>query len=322
MPTAGQANVTNITTAFDGVNLVDQGTIPLSSTAGQFIADRLEADTGVRPTLTPEESENFTVGTGFTIGGIDVTIDYFHIDVEDRIAISDQQDFLGELLEFAGEEGVVIPPGSNTSQVLNLLDAAGELNAADFEGFEDLTSFGFFTNSFATTTQGIDVVATYDFEIMGGNSSLALAANWTDTEVTDTGEDTAAPLSPGRRKVLEDGLPHVRGSLTLNHEQGPWNGLARVNYFGEFFECHLDAYNAVAPDGCDLPYNGDAQVTVDLELGFNITEQTQIAIGAQNAFDSYPDENPFAGVAGSKYPQYGPAGFNGGFYYVRTRARF
>jgi iron complex outermembrane recepter protein len=322
VPTAGQANVTNITTAFDGAELVDQGTIPLSTAAGQFIADRLEASTGVRPTLTPEESENFTVGTGFTIGGIDVTVDYFHIDVEDRIAISDQQDFLAELLEFAGEEGVVIPPGSNTSQVLNLLDAAGELDADDFAGSEDLVSFGFFTNSFASTTQGIDVVATYDFTMFGGNSSLALAANWTDTEITDTGEDTAAPLSPGRRKVLEDGLPAVRGSLTLNHEQGPWNGLARVNYFGEFFECHLDAYNAVATDGCDLPYNGDAQVTVDLELGFNITEQTQIAIGAQNAFDSYPDENPFGGVAGSAYPQYGPAGFNGGFYYVRTRARF
>jgi iron complex outermembrane receptor protein len=322
VPTAGQANVTNITTAFDGVNLVDQGTIPLSTAAGQFIADRLEADTGVRPTLSPEESENFTIGTGFSIAGVNVTVDYFHIEVDDRIAISDQQDFLAELIEFAGEEGVVLPPNANTSQVLNLLDAAGSLNIADFEGSEDLTSFGFFTNSFATRTQGIDVVATYNFAMMGGESSLALAANWTDTEVTDTGQNTAAPLSPGRQKVLEDGLPAFRGSLTLNHSQGPWNGLARVNYFGEFFECHLDAYNSAAPDGCDLPYNGDAQVTVDLELGYDITENVSLAIGAQNAFDSYPDTNPWGGVAGSRYPQYGPAGFNGGFYYVRTRARF
>ena len=322
VPTAGQANVTNVTTAFDGVNLVDQGTIPLSSAAGQFIADRLEIDTGVRPTLTPEESENFTVGAGFSIGGVDVTVDYFHIDVEDRIAISDQQDFLQALLDFAADEGVPIAPGSNTSQTLFQLDAAGSLEADDFAGSEDLVSFGFFTNSFATTTQGIDVVATYDFSMFGGASSLALAANWTDTEVTDTGEDTAAPLSPGRRKVLEDGLPAVRGSLTLNHEQGPWNGLARVNYFGEFFECHLDAYNGALPDGCELPYNGDAQVTVDVELGYDITEHASIAFGAQNAFDSYPDDNPWGGVAGSAYPQYGPAGFNGGFYYVRTRARF
>lgn len=322
VPTAGQANVTNITTAFDGAELVDQGTIPLSTAAGQFIADRLELSTGVRPTLTPEESENWTLGTGFRIGGINVTVDYFNIEVEDRIAISDQQNFLDELLEFAAEEGVVIPVGSNTSQTLNLLDAAGALEADDFAGSEDLVSFGFFTNSFATRTRGIDVVATYPFEFMGGDSSLALAANWTDTEVTDTGQDTAAPLSPGRRKVLEDGLPQIRGSLTFNHEQGPWNFLARGNYFGEFFECHLDAYSAVAPDGCDLPYEGDAQITVDLELGFDVTDHTSIAIGAQNAFDSYPDDNPWGGVAGSAYPQYGPAGFNGGFYYVRTRATF
>jgi iron complex outermembrane recepter protein len=322
VPTAGQANVTNITTAFDGAELVDQGTIPLSTAAGQFIADRLEASTGVRPTLTPEESENFTLGTGFRVGDINVTVDYFNVEVNDRIAISDQQDFLAELLEFATEEAVVIPPGSNTSQVLNLLDAAGALEADDFAGSEDLVSFGFFTNSFATRTRGIDVVASYQFSMMGGESSLALAANWTDTEVTDTGEDTAAPLSLGRQKVLEDGLPQIRGSLTLNHETGPWNFLARGNYFGEFFECHLDAYNSASPDGCELPYEGDAQITVDLELGYDLTDHTSIAIGAQNAFDSYPDDNPWGGVAGSAYPQYGPAGFNGGFYYVRTRATF
>ncbi|QGZ93986.1 TonB-dependent receptor plug domain-containing protein [Terricaulis silvestris] len=323
VPTAGQANVTNVTTAFDGATLVDQGTIPLSTAAGQFIADRLELDTGVRPTLTPETSENWTIGTGFRLGEINVTIDFFNIDVEDRIAISDQQDFLQALLDFAADEGVVLPPGSDTTaEVLFDLDAAGALEADDFAGSEDLVSFGFFTNSFSTRTRGIDVVATYPFEMMGGESSLALAANWTDTEVTDSGQDTAAPLSPGRLKVLEDGLPAIRGSLTLNHEQGPWRFLARGNYFGEFFECHLDAYDAGSPDGCELPYNGDAQITVDLELGFDVTEHTSIAIGAQNAFDSYPDENPFGGVAGSAYPQYGPAGFNGGFYYVRTRATF
>ena len=324
VPTAGQANVTNITTAFNGAELVDQGTIPLSTAAGQFIADRLEADPliGVRPTLTPEESENFTLGTGFRLGGWNITVDYFNVEVNDRIAISDQQDFLAELKEFADEEGVVYPVDANTSQMLNLLDADGALEADDFAGSEDLVSFGFFTNSFSTETRGIDVVASYQFEMFGGNSSLALAANWTDTEVTDFGEDTAAPLSPGRAKVLEDGLPAVRGSLTLNHEQGPWNGLARVNYFGEFFECHLDAYDAGSPDGCELPYEGDAQITVDLELGYDITENASISLGLQNAFDSYPDKNPWGGVAGSLYPQYGPAGFNGGFAYVRTRARW
>ncbi len=323
-PTAGQANVTNVTTQFDGTALVDLGTIPLSSGAGQFIADRLELSTGVRPTLTPEESENFTLGAGFRVGGIDVTVDYFNIEVTDRISLSDSQDFLAELLEVAAEApATVIPPGSTTSQVLNLLDTAGKLNVADFAGSEDLTSFSFFTNSFDTKTQGIDVVASTRFEMYpGSESSLAAAFNWTQTEVTNRGANTAAPLSDGRLYVIENGLPEIKGNVTLNHTQGPFNGLARLNYYGEYFECHVDAYGG-GPQGCDFPIDGDAQVTFDFELGYDVTENATIAIGAQNAFDSYPNENQWgSAVVGSKYPATAPAGYMGGFYYVRARASF
>lgn len=323
-PTVGQANVTNVTTQFSGTQLIDLGTIPLSSGAGQFIADRLELNTGYRPTLTPEESENFTLGAGFRLGNVNVTVDYFNIEVTDRISLSDSQDFLAELLAYAAElPVVVIPPGSSTSQVLNLLDAAGKLNIADFAGSEDLTSFSFFTNSFDTRTQGVDIVASTRFEIYpGSESSLAAAFNWTETEVTNAGANTAAPLSVGRRYVIENGLPNIKGNITFNHTQGPFNGLARLNYYGEYFECHVDAYGADPVTGCDLPFDGDAQVTFDFELGYDLTENVQVAFGAQNAFDSFPDENPFGGVVGSRYPATAPAGYLGGFYYVRARATY
>lgn len=321
-PTAGQANVTNVTTQFSGTQLIDTGTIPLSSAAGQFIADRLQLSTGVRPTLIPEESENFTLGAGFRVGGFNVTVDYFNIAVTDRISNSDGQDFLAELLEVAAENSVAVPSGSSTSQVLNLLDAANVLNAADFSGSEDLTSFQFFTNSYDTETQGIDIVASTRFEMYpGSESSLAVAFNWTQTEVTDAGVGSAAPLSAGRRYVIENGLPEFKGNVTFNHEVGQFNGLARLNYYGDWFECHVDAYGG-GPTGCDLPIEGDPQVTFDFELGYDITDNVTIALGAQNAFDQYPDENPFAGVVGSLYPATAPAGFKGGFYYLRTRATF
>jgi len=155
-PTAGQANVTNITTAFSGTFLVDQGTIPLASPAGQFIADFIVDQGGVRPTLGPEESENFTFGVAFNVGNFDITVDYFNIEVDDRISISDQQDFVAALQTTATDNGVAFLPTDTTSQLLNLLDGAGVLNAADFAGSEDLTSFGFFNNAFDTETQGID----------------------------------------------------------------------------------------------------------------------------------------------------------------------
>ena len=324
-PTAGQANVTNITTQFSGGQLQDQGTIPLSSAAGQFIADRLELDTGVRPTLGPEESKNFTAGIGFGLGAIDMTIDYFRIKVDDRISISDQQDFLSELQEVAAENMVMLPANATTSQVLNLLDGAGVLNAADFAGSEDLTTFGFFTNSFDTRTQGIDVVASTDFELyQGSNTSASLAFNWTETKVTDRGLDGAAPLSQGRQRQLEDTIPNTRAVLTFNHFNGPWRGLLRFNYYGSFFECHLDAVSDTGPEFCDLPHDGGAQFPIDVELGWKVVPQVELIAGAQNVFDSYPDELSVAnrGVAGALYPPIAPAGFAGGFYYFKVRAEF
>ena len=53
-----------------------------------------------------------------------------------------------------------------------------------------LSSVAFYTNDFETTTQGVDLVATYntDFGTMG-TGSLTAAWNWTETEVDDAGQE-------------------------------------------------------------------------------------------------------------------------------------
>lgn len=322
-PTAGQANVTNITTAFSGTTLVDQGTIPLSSPAGQFVADVIVAQGGERPTLGPEESESFTIGTGFGLGNWDVTLDYFNIRVDDRISISDQIDFVAALEFVANANTVPFPPGSTTSQLLNLLDGAGVIDSSNFSGAEDLTSFGFFNNAFDTETQGLDVIASTSFDMFSGDSTLSFAFNWTDTEVTSGKlSDGSGNLSFTRERQLEESVPSVRGNVSLNHVQGPWRGLARVNYFGSFFECHVDAVGEDAIGTCDLPIDAGSEITVDLEGAYSFSENLEFVIGARNAFDSTPDNNPFAGVVGAQYPVTAPNGFNGGSYYFKVRATF
>jgi iron complex outermembrane recepter protein len=337
-PTAGQANVTNITTQFSNGQLQDQGTLPLSSAAGQFIADTLEASTGLRPTLGPEKSKNFTVGAGFNVGPINFTLDYFRITVNDRISISDQQDFRAALFNAGVAAGltpadmgitgdlngdmVVNSADGTTSLIINGLDANGVISAADFAGSEDLASFGFFQNAFDTRTQGIDVVANTDFELYAGsNTTAAVAFNWTDTEVTDLGLNTAAPLSTGRARQIEESTPATRGNVSFNHYQGPFRGLLRVNYYGKFFECHLDAVNNGPSPSCGLPHNGSAQFTVDLEAGVKVMERIEFVAGAQNVFDSFPDplSAANASVAGARYPPIAPAGYLGGFYYFKVR---
>ena len=309
-PTAGQANVSNVTTAFNGALLVDQGTIPLSSPAGQFISDFIVANPNFfpgrteRPTLGPEEADNFTLGAAFNIGRADVTIDYFNIEVSDRISISEQLDFLGALQQTAIDNGVATDPTTNGQLIL--LDAAGVLNIADFAGAEDLTSFGFFNNDFDTETEGIDIVVNAPIDLTPeGTTTFTGVFNYTDTSVANAGS-----LGATRQRQLEDGLPEYRANFTVNHSQGDWRALARMNYYGEFFEAHLDSG--------DLPIEADSQITFDAEIGWEVKEGLELILGARNLFDSFPDDNPFAGVAGAQYPVTAPGGFNGGSYYLKA----
>lgn len=310
-PTAGQSNVTNITTAFSGTTLVDQGTIPLSSAAGQFISDFIVGNGGDRPTLGPEKSKNFTIGGALNVGSVKVTMDFFQITVDDRISISEQQDFLGALQQTATNNAVMFSPMDTTSQLLNLLDGASVLNRADFAGSEDLTSFGFFNNDFDTRTRGVDIVVSSSLDIVdGGVTDVNIATNYTDTKVTRRGT-----LGDGRLRQLEENLPQWRSNMTITHRQGPVRGLLRVNYYGKFFEDHLDS-------GLALPINGSSQMTFDMELGYQVVDNIEVIAGARNVFDSFPTDNPFAGVAGASYPVTAPGGFNGGSYYFKVRAEF
>lgn len=304
-PTTGQANVTNVTTAFTNGFLVDQGTLPLSSPAGQFVNQQL----GGQFSLGPEDAENFSIGASFEVGAANVTLDFFKVDVEDRISITDQQDFQGLLAQVATGAGVALPANAQTSQILNALNAAGVLNSADFAGSEDLSSFAFFANDFDTSTQGLDLIVSYPFELGGGASTIALAFNYTDTEVTRRGN-----LSDTRKLQLEENLPNIKGNISWRHSQNDWRVLTRLNYHGSYKEPHLDSGDLLIFPG--------SEITIDAEFGYNFNEKFDVIVGAANIFDSFPDENEFAGVAGSRYPATAPFGFTGGQWYVRGRYDF
>ena len=146
-------------------------------------------------------------------------------------------------------------------------------------------------------------------DVGAGSTNAVWTVNYTDTEVRNAGS-----LGAGRIRQLEDNLPAWRSSFTLTHDQGPWNLLARANYYGSYFEDHLDSNLA-------FPINAGSEITFDAQLGFDITEQFEIAVGAQNLLNNFPDENPWGNIVGSKYPATSPMGYNGGFYYIRLTGR-
>ena len=272
-PTLGQSNVRNVTTAFgtDG-QLIDRATLPPTDPVSQLKGGEQ---------LTPEESESITFGVVADFeNGLFITADYYNIELTDRISTA---------------SGIAL-----TEEDIATLLAQGINDASSF------SEISFFTNDFDTTTEGVDVVANYAMEMMGGETKFSLAYNWTSTEVDRASEN----ISDFRIRMLEDNLPAVRYSATANHTNGDWRFLARLNYYGSIFEDHLDSALPIDKVGSEF--------TVDLEVAYNFTEELTVTVGAKNAFDEYPDENTqYAGIAGSLYPTTSPIGINGGFYYLR-----
>ncbi len=289
-PTVGQSNVINVTTAYGVNGLEDQATLPPT--------DLISLQLGATP-LTPEESVNFSLGLVMQASeNFFATLDYFNIRLSDRISTTS-----------------AIPL---TDDDISALIAQGRPDAAKYNAAK------YFTNDFDTKTQGVDLVVNYNFALADWSNSLLLAFNWTDTQVervtlypAQVGDEIRLlpNLTQARIRMLEDNLPAHRGSITLEQSKGNWAFTWRLNYYGEFYEDHLDA-----SAGMDI--YGNALTTFDAQVAWKVLPQTQVTLGAQNLFDSLPNENPFQGEVGALYPPTSPSGINGAFYYAGIEYTF
>ena len=267
-----------MTTAFIDGQLADQATLPPT--------DPISVQKGGRA-LQPETSVNIALGTVFKLGEVDLSIDYYNIKLEDRISLTSEQIL--------------------TRSDIDSLLSQGHSDASSF------TAVRFFTNDFDTTTQGLDIAASYSTDLFGGdNTILSFVANWNQTEVDRFNPDIIDPVV--RVGQLEKNLPEVRFSLTANHYRGPWRFLGRVHYYDDFLEFHANQVT--------LPINGTAKWLFDTEVAYTFNDTVTFVVGAKNMFNNYPTENPHAQVVGAKYAESSPYGFNGGFYYFKAIWKF
>ena len=198
VPTAGQANLRNVTTEFQSGMLADIATLPPTNPVAQ--------QKGAVP-LTPEQSRNLTFGVLLSLGALDLTLDYYNIRVKDRISFTSRFNL--------------------TQADIAALLAAGVADATSF------ASVRFFSNLQTVQASGIDLVATLPFDLAGGASDLTLAANFSDVDLT---EYNPTFTSENRKQQIERGRPDSRFTLTWRHLQGPWRFLARARYYGEYYD--------------------------------------------------------------------------------------
>ena len=267
-PTPGQQNAFNVSTEYDLqlMDLVNNGTIPSTSRVAQL--------RGGTP-LEPERSINYGLGMVIDTGPFKFTTDYFRIDLSDRLALT-------QLFTLDPEE-------------VDSLIAEGITSA------RNLSNFRFFTNDFETRTQGIDLVAAYTPSALGGNTTVRVAFNHTDTRVKQYNPQI---LDAGRIRQLQEAIPKTRWNFTTDHSFGRWRLLGRLSYYDDWY------------DSRDVRVYGGKHL-IDLEAAFSISEPVRLTIGGRNILNTHPDENPNATAIGNRYSRYTPFNYNGAFFYVR-----
>ena len=278
-PTPGQQNAFNVTTAFIGGQLTNQGVVPATSAVAMVRGGGQ---------LQPERSRNYSAGAVVDQGPFTFTADFFRIDIGDRVALSQEI--------------------SLTEDEIVVLLAEGIPEARNFPVFR------FFLNDFSTTTQGLDLIST----LAVGSTTLSAVFNYTDTAIKNI---QSSVIDDFRIATLEQGLPNTRWNFAVNHAADRWRLTTRVSYFGAYWDSE-DGRNAtdlghVTAPWLYAPYSGKA--LLDVELGIPFGAGVELAIGAENLLNTYPDINPYgADTVGNHYGQFSPFGFNGAYYYTRV----
>ena len=280
-PTPGQQNAVNVSTIFDYdiQDLINRGVVPSTSPAAMLKGGEV---------LQPETSINYSVGSVVDTGPFTFTADYFQIDVEDRIAL--------------------------TQQFRLTPDEVDSLIRGGFAEARNLATFVFFANDFSTRTRGVDLVSTWAPPALGGSGTISLVYNYTDTEVTTPESPT---IDERRIQAIEFGLPKNRWNVAYNHLGRRVNFLARLSYYGSYWDDEDAANNLGSAMAVLYPFYSGKPL-LDLEAGFPFGDTVTLSVGAQNALNTYPDVNEgAASTVGNRYGQFSPFGFNGAYYYTR-----
>jgi len=285
-PNQAQKFFSKVSTTFIDNQPVQTGIFRINSRVGNEL--------GI-PDLEEERSVNVSGGVIFKpIDQFQLSVDYFNIQIDDRITLS------GDL----GEPGT-----AGAEAIRPVLQGTGAATAS------------FFTNSIDTNTEGVDVTSKYAL-LLGDGAQLQFrgAFNWTDTEITGGPRNPTrlqedfetVILAPDDRRSLTEGtLPETTTKLSASLTAGPVDLTLRGTRYGTLLNADDDA-----PDEFTI----DPEYEFGGEIGYNMfDDQVNLAVGARNLLDNYPDLDPEQGTFDIilPYNRAHPLGFNGRFIYSR-----
>jgi iron complex outermembrane receptor protein len=141
------------------------------------------------------------------------------------------------------------------------------------------------------------------------------------TRVPQTAEVLAIPGTPpalfARVNILslEKGQPKNKLNASVNWKLGKLGATLRATRYGEVLSPN-------ASPALDVVMQ--AQTVVDMEARYALGNRVNLALGADNVFDVYPDSVPAAlnQTGNTPFPNYAPYGRSGRFVYARASYSF
>lgn len=261
------------------------GVLPVDSAAARALGAKA---------LKPEKSTNFSLGfTWVPLPELSLTADAYLIDIRDRITLT------GRLL------------GDEVRQTLVA------------NGITSTSGGQYFINGADTRTKGLDIVASYDQDLRSfGSLKWTAAFNWNDTEIRDYEQSTDilgvsySLMNREARNLLTNVQPRTKLILGGTWQYGAWTSTLGLTRYGAYREVN---------DANDRSYDRTYQAKwiTDLDIGYRLTRNLDLAIGAKNLFDVYPKRQGITSkTMDSGYGTYSPFGFTGGYYYTRLTYAF
>jgi len=246
---------------------------------------------GAEP-LKPEKSTNYSLGLVLRpVENASLTIDAYQISIRDRLLYSG---------------GI---SGPRAEQILQQA------------GFGQYTWAQFMTNAANTRTRGVDIVGKYNLDL-AQYGALSLSAGYTRARSTiekvhenPNGFDI---LTREARGFLEHGYPEDKLVLGATHRIGAWTIALSETRYGEYRKYAASAANA------QYDQTFAAQWNTDLDVNYAFTQQLRLSIGANNLFDSKPDDfnTRLRQTPGQQYSYLSPSAPEGAFYYTRLSYDF
>ena len=255
-PTPGQISTTNVSTRIDPDGFPRaEGVFPPAHPAAALF--------GGMP-LDAERSRSWTLGAGIAVlEGLEVTLDLYHIRLDDRIVLSSQ---------------FSVDP-----------ENAARLVALGVPGANDIAQVRFFTNDVDTETRGIDLVAAWRTDWALGSTSLQAAVNFNRTGFARRG----AHVDAEAEHDIAHGAPGTTAVVTLRHTVSRLDLLLRARYYGEYentLNASLSTVQRFSPE-----------VMLDAEAVWSFRDRYEVKLGVQNLFDNYPDAGEFETCCGRIY---------------------